>query len=167
MNNTESKLSYRKKKTRTGIIYIIIGALIPAFPFYMFISYYQSRRMGLNSRRLRQSRACRSCLGSDVTANRGQPVTGPLRFDVGELVREVELMRGLAESFLEPGAIEVLSNLREQIVPLRYGQHETRIGVDPKWPIRTITCDGGYERNGGGAHKYLFGELVFNWELRP
>ena len=42
MNNTESKLSYRKKKTRTGIIYIIIGALIPAVPFYVFISYYQS-----------------------------------------------------------------------------------------------------------------------------
>jgi len=42
MNNTESKLSYQKKKTRTGIIYIIIGALIPAFPFYVFISYYQS-----------------------------------------------------------------------------------------------------------------------------
>ncbi|MFQ5573892.1 MAG: hypothetical protein ACE5EJ_06540 [Nitrosopumilaceae archaeon] len=24
------------------IIYIIIGALIPAYPFYVFISYYQS-----------------------------------------------------------------------------------------------------------------------------
>ena len=36
--NTE--LSHQKKKT--GIIYIIIGALIPAFPFYLFISYYLS-----------------------------------------------------------------------------------------------------------------------------
>jgi len=31
-----------KKKTRKGIIYIIIGALIPVFPFYVFISYFQS-----------------------------------------------------------------------------------------------------------------------------
>ncbi len=31
-----------KKKTRKWIIYIIIGALIPVFPFYVFISYFQS-----------------------------------------------------------------------------------------------------------------------------
>ena len=36
--NTE--LLHQKKKT--GIIYIVIGALIPAFPFYVFISYYLS-----------------------------------------------------------------------------------------------------------------------------
>jgi len=41
MNNTESRLSYLMK-TRKEIIYIIIGALIPVYPFYVFISYYQS-----------------------------------------------------------------------------------------------------------------------------
>ena len=40
MNNTESRLSYLK--IRKEIIYIIIGALIPVYPFYVFISYYQS-----------------------------------------------------------------------------------------------------------------------------
>jgi len=42
MNDIKSKLSHRKKKTRIRLIYIITGALIPAFPFYVFISYYQS-----------------------------------------------------------------------------------------------------------------------------
>jgi len=40
MKNTESRLSYLKP--RKEIIYIIIGALIPVYPFYVFISYYQS-----------------------------------------------------------------------------------------------------------------------------
>ena len=37
---SNSELSLQKKKT--GLIYIIGGAIIPIFPFYMFISYYQS-----------------------------------------------------------------------------------------------------------------------------
>ena len=40
MNDTESRLLYLK--TRKDIIYIVVGALIPAYPFYAFMSFYQS-----------------------------------------------------------------------------------------------------------------------------
>ena len=96
-------------------------------------------------------------------------MSGPLRFELAELIREVDLMRGLAAGFLEPDAVGVLFNLREQLETLKYRNcdHTMLIGVDPQRPIGTIACNGGYERNEGGTHKNLFGELLFKWELRP
>ena len=38
------------------------------------------------------------------------------------------------------------------------------MSVGPQWPIKTIACNGGYERDDGGAHKDLFAELVFQWQ---
>jgi len=42
LNGNMSNTELSPQKSQKGLIYIIIGALIPVFPFYMFISYYQS-----------------------------------------------------------------------------------------------------------------------------
>ncbi len=44
MNDLKSKTSIRFS-SKKELIYIIVGALIPAYPFYAFISYYQSLGM--------------------------------------------------------------------------------------------------------------------------
>ena len=94
-------------------------------------------------------------------------MTGLLQFEVHELINEVELMRKLANDFLEEGTINVLRGVVEQLETLRHRHEETTMSVGPEWPIKTIACNGGYERDDGGTYKDLFAELVFKWQLRP
>ena len=94
-------------------------------------------------------------------------MTAPLRFRVVDLADEVELMQKLAVSFLEPGVNGVLSNVKDDIETLYHRTQVISISVDANWPIRTVPCNGGYERNEGGTRKDLFGELLFKWELHP
>ena len=61
----------------------------------------------------------------------------------------------------------MLKNVVSQLETLRYRGDETTVAVAPEWPIRTIACNGGYERAEGGAYKDLFAELTFKWQLRP
>ena len=96
-------------------------------------------------------------------------MTGPLQFELCELIKEVGLMRKLAANFLDAGTDGVLKDVEGQLENL-YSRHEgaiVSVEVKPSWPIKTIPCDGGYERDNGGAHKSLFAELTFKWELRP
>ena len=76
-------------------------------------------------------------------------------------------MRRLAEPFLRSDSLGVLDNLYSQLEGLRYRTAPLRLEVPPSWPIRTIECNGGYERNEGGEHKSLHAELVLAWEFRP
>ena len=76
-------------------------------------------------------------------------------------------MQNLAGKFLVADATEILLGVRDQIDTLRHSSQQTTIAVDAGRPIRTKPCNGGYERNNGGACKELFGELLFKWELRP
>ena len=94
-------------------------------------------------------------------------MTAPLQFEVHELISEVELMRGLAIDFLEEGSVSVLMNVVAQLEVLRYSEGVTTVAVGPDWPIKTVACGGGYERDDGGAYKDLYGEIVFQWQLRP
>ena len=96
-------------------------------------------------------------------------MASPLQFEVCELIEEVELMRKLAENFLDEGTADVLKKVAEQLGTLRSRREggKTNVSVSPRWPIKTIPCEGGYERNNGGTYKCLFAELTFKWELRP
>ena len=94
-------------------------------------------------------------------------MSGLIQFEVNELIDEVDLMRKLAIAFLEEDTAGVLMNVVAQLETLRYCRDAIPISVGPKWPIRTIACNGGYERGDGGAYKDLFAELVFQWQLRP
>lgn len=94
-------------------------------------------------------------------------MTGPLRFELRELIDEVELMWKLAADFLDDGTAGVLKNVAEQLETLEYRREAATVSVDPAWPIKTIPCEGGYERGNGGTYKDLFAELVFKWQLRP
>ena len=94
-------------------------------------------------------------------------MTGALQFEVQELITEVRLMRKLASDFLQESTTGVLDNVVEQLDTLRYGHREVTVTVGPQWPIKTIACNGGYERDNGGTYKDLFAELVFQWQLRP
>ena len=94
-------------------------------------------------------------------------MTGSLQFEVHELITEVQLMQKLASDFLEESTTGVLENVVEQLDRLRYVSGEVTVSVGPQWPIKTIACNGGYERDDGGAYKDLFAELVFQWQLRP
>ena len=78
-------------------------------------------------------------------------------------------MRKLAINFLEEGTAGVLQNVIEQLETLRYRRDETTSCLcrSPDWPIKSIACNGGYERDDGGSYKDLFAELVFQWHLRP
>ena len=76
-------------------------------------------------------------------------------------------MRGLAADFLDPGTAGVLKNVAEQLETLQYRRAAAIVSVGPAWPIKTIPCEGGYERDNGGAFKGLFAELVFKWQLQP
>ena len=76
-------------------------------------------------------------------------------------------MRKLAEPFLRPDSLGVLDNLYSQLEGLRHRTAPLRLEVFPSWPIRTIECNGGYERDEGGKHKSLHAELVLAWEFRP
>ena len=94
-------------------------------------------------------------------------MTGPLQFKLRELIEEVELMEKLAAAFLDEGTADVLKGVAGQLETLRHWREETPMSVSPKWPIKTIPCEGGYERDNGGAYKGLFAELVFMWQLQP
>lgn len=76
-------------------------------------------------------------------------------------------MKGLAEPFLRPDSLCVLDHLNSQIQTLHYGTKPLCLEVKPSWPIRTIECNGGYERLEGGRHKTLHAELAFVWEVCP
>ena len=96
-------------------------------------------------------------------------MTGLLQFELRELIEEVELMGKLAEDFLDESSTGLLKKVAEQLETL-YSRHEgviVSVGVSPSWPIKTIPCDGGYERGCGGAYKSLFAEIVFKWQLQP
>ena len=94
-------------------------------------------------------------------------MTSPLRFEVADLVTEVELMRELSGKFLVADASDILIGIKDQFDGLRYSNQNTTIQVNTARPIRTKPCNGGYERGNGGTYKDLFGELLFKWELRP
>ena len=94
-------------------------------------------------------------------------MTQPLRFYVAELASEIDIMQKLAERFLAADASGILSEVKAHLETLVYATQETTIEVDTERPIRTIACDGGYERCGGGGRKDLFGELLFKWQFRP
>lgn len=94
-------------------------------------------------------------------------MTGPLQFELRELIEEVELMQGLAADFLDESTAGVLKKVAEQLETLQYRRAATTVSVSPSWPIRTNPCKGGYERDNGGTYKDLFAELVFQWQLRP
>ena len=91
----------------------------------------------------------------------------PLRFQLSDLEKELDLMMHLASGFLEEDATNVLCRVKEQIEILKFSEHENEIKVDVDRPIRTKPCNGGYERNDGGARKDLYGELLFKWQLKP
>lgn len=96
-------------------------------------------------------------------------MTGRLQFDLSELIEEVELMRGLAANFLDENSAGLLKDVADQLGTL-YSRHEgaiVSVSVNPSWPIKTIPCDGGYERGCGGAYKSLFAEIFFKWQLQP
>ena len=96
-------------------------------------------------------------------------MTGPLQFELRELTEEVKLMRKLAANFLDTGTGDVLKNVEDQLETL-YSRREgaiVSVGVSPSRPIKTIPCEGGYERGCGGAYKNLFAEIVFKWQLQP
>ena len=76
-------------------------------------------------------------------------------------------MRRLAEPFLRSDSLGVLDELHSQLESLRYRMEPLRVEVLPSWPIRTVECNGGYERSKGGEHKSLHAELVLVWEFRP
>lgn len=94
-------------------------------------------------------------------------MTSALQFYVADLSAEVLLMEKLSANFLEQGARGVLAEVKSQIESLKSISQKITIGVDDNRPIRTIVCNGGYERNKGGQCKDLFGEIVFKWELLP
>lgn len=94
-------------------------------------------------------------------------MTGPLQFELRELTEEVELMQKLAANFLDEGATIVLKNVADQLGTLRSCRDAITVSVGRDWPIKTVPCEGGYERCNGGAYKSLFAELVFQWRLRP
>ena len=91
----------------------------------------------------------------------------PIRFKVAELVEEVALMEQLAGKFLDNANPGVLAHVKDQLEQLRYAQQKIKVATTAGWPIRTMQCDGGYERKEGGQRKDLFGELTFQWELKP
>ena len=91
----------------------------------------------------------------------------PLRYKINDLVREVRLMRNMAIGFLAEDAIDLLSQLENQIEVLHHHSQATSILINPDRPITTRECNGGYERNCGGKRRDLFGELFFKWELQP
>ena len=94
-------------------------------------------------------------------------MTGPLQFELRELIVEVELMQALAAGFLDEGTVSVLKGVVAQLEPLLYRGEATTVAVGSDWPIKTVPCEGGYERCNGGKYKCLFAELTFKWELRP
>ena len=91
----------------------------------------------------------------------------PLRYKINELIKEVRLMRNMANGFLAEDAVALLRQLEEQIELLHHRTQLTTISINPKRPIITRQCKGGYERDCGGKRKDLFGELFFKWELQP
>ena len=94
-------------------------------------------------------------------------MTHSIRYQVRELEKEVRLMRRLAEPFLRSDSLGVLDELLLQLQSLEYRTGPLRLEVTPSWPIRTIECNGGYERDEGGKHKSLHAELALVWEFRP
>ena len=94
-------------------------------------------------------------------------MTHAIKYQVRELEREVRLMRRLAEPFLQSDSLGVLDSLYSQLESLRSRTAPLRLEVPPSWPIRTIMCNGGYERNEGGRQETLHAELALAWEFRP
>ena len=91
-----------------------------------------------------------------------------LLFRVAELQREVQALKVLGRSFLDPSATGVLSavdSALEQISVRQDGRSFTW-EISPTWPLRTVVSHGEYQpgrSNGPAVHA----AISFVWEISP